>query len=366
MSRSTDTRNPAFAIMLICEGRKTEPNFFYCLCEDLRKQGVLGCTFKVLPKSSFEKEDEETNADRGDRRRKTRELLEGKSMKEDENVRFPGEQPLNWVKGGLDYLSTYNEVWCIFDKDGHPKQKEAFELVEKSQSEDKNINIAFSSRCIEYYFLLHFEYIYKAFSKSECIEKQYRGRESKTVYFNCMTEQAIPGKACDGSQCINGYARKQGYWKESKSDMSLYPILKERLLYGIKNAIRVNEESFVNDSISVVYERNPFVTAHTLTARLLGYKICETNPLIVKIGGTEIEVFVDHSSLILKNKGDRSYIVKGGSITRCNTLNNSCVSCNESAIFLEPTGIKSVYIENIGENDLILLDFDKDKYILGL
>ena len=77
-------------------------------------------------------------------------------------------------------------------------------------------------------------------------------------------------------------------------------------------------------------------------------------------------MFVDHSSLILKNKGDRSYIVKGGSITRCNTLNNSCVSCNESAIFLEPTGIKSVYIENIGENDLILLDFDKDKYILGL
>ena len=71
MSRSTDTRNPAFAIMLICEGQKTEPNFFYCLCEDLRKQGVLGCTFKVLPKSSFEKEDEETNADRGDRRRKT-------------------------------------------------------------------------------------------------------------------------------------------------------------------------------------------------------------------------------------------------------------------------------------------------------
>lgn len=181
-----------------------------------------------------------------------------------------------------------------------------------------------------------------------------------------MTEQAIPGKACDGSQCINGYARKQGYWKESKSDMSLYPIIKERLLYGIKNAIRVNEESFVNDSISVMYERNPFVTAHNLTARLLGYKICETNPLIVKIGGTEIEVFIDQSSLILKNKGDRSYIVKGGSITRCNTLNNSCVSCNESAILLEPAEIKSVSIENIEENDLILLDFDKDKYILSL
>lgn len=366
MSRSTDTRNPAFAIMLICEGQKTEPNFFYCLCDDLSKQGILGCTFRVLPKSSFEKEDEETNADRGGRRRKTREVQEGKPMKECANILFPGEQPLNWVKAGLEYLSTYDEVWCIFDKDGHPKQKEAFELVEQSQSEDKNINIAFSSRCIEYYFLLHFEYIYKAFNKSECNEKQYKGREPRTVYFKCMTEQAVPDKACDGSKCINGYARKQGYWQESKSDMSLYPILKERLFYGIKNAMRVNKESLANDSTLAIYERNPFVTAHHLTGRLLGYKICDADSLIVKIGGAEIEVSVDKSSLTLKNNGDRSYIVKGGGITRYNTSTNGWVSCNENAIFLKPTEIISVSIEEIDENDLILLDFDKDKYILGL
>ncbi len=366
MSRSTDTRNPAFAIMLICEGQRTEPNFFYCLCDDLSKQGVLGCKFKVLPKSTFEKEDEETNADRGGRKRKTREVREGKPMKESTNILFPGEQPLNWVKAGLDYLSTYDEVWCVFDKDGHPKQKEAFELVEKSQSEEKNINIAFSSRCIEYYFLLHFEYIYKAFNKSECNEKQYKGREPKTVYFKCMTEQAVLGKACEGSQCINGYARKQGYWQESKGDASLYPILKERLLYGIKNAMRLNNESLANDSTLAIYERNPFVTAHYLTARLLGYKICDSYPLIVKVGGTEIEVFADQSSLKLMNNGEITYIIKKGGISRCNSSLDDIVMFNENAILLRPTESEEIFIENKGDNDLIMLDFDGDKYLLNL
>ena len=86
---------------------------------------------------------------------------------------FPGEQPLNWVKGGIDNLKVYDEVWVFFDKDGHPKAKEAFEMARITEIDGKKINIAFSSRCFEYYLLLHFELIYRAFEKSECNGKTY-------------------------------------------------------------------------------------------------------------------------------------------------------------------------------------------------
>lgn len=365
MSRSTETRDPSFALMLICEGTRTEPNFFYCLCKDMKEQGVLGCTFKVLPKSSFETEDEEVNADRGDRKRTTREVLPGKPMKESPNPQFPGEQPLNWVKAGLDFLSTYNEVWCIFDKDGHPKQKEAFELVKESQTENKNINIAFSSRSIEYYFLLHFEYIYKAFEKSECNEKQYKGKKPKTVYFKCMTENAIKGKACDGSKCINGYARKKGYWVESKSNTSLYPILKDRLFKGIVNSIRLRKESHQINPESVIYERNPYITTDYLVARILGYSIQENKTFDIKTNGTSIRVNLDGNTVSFYNEGTISYILQSGCIRLLDPFNNTHTSYNDRPILIEPTKSYSISLADKQEDHLLMLYISDENYIIG-
>lgn len=365
MSRSTDTRNPSFALMLICEGTRTEPNFFFCLCEDMRKKGELGCKFKVLPKSSFEVEDEEVNADRGDRERATREVLPGKPMKESPNPQFPGEQPLNWVRAGLDYLSTYDEVWCIFDKDGHPKQKEAFELVQQSQEDNKNINIAFSSRSIEYYFLLHFEYIYKAFEKSECNEKQYQGKKPKTVYFKCMTDKATKGKACDGSKCINGYARKQGYWTESKSDTSLYPILKDKLFNGIRNSIRLRKESHQVNTESAIYELNPYITTDYLVARILGYTIQEDKSFGIKTNGTSIRVNLDGNTISFSNEGTISYIIQAGCVRLIDTSNNSSIPYNEKSVLIKPTKSYSVSLDNMQENHLITLSVGDENYIIG-
>lgn len=82
-------------------------------------------------------------------------------------------------------MKVYDEVWVFFDKDGHPKAKEAFEMARITEIDGKKINIAFSSRCFEYYLLLHFEPLYRAFEKSECNGKNYsKGkRKSKTVSY---------------------------------------------------------------------------------------------------------------------------------------------------------------------------------------
>lgn len=363
MSRSTDTRNPNFAIMIICEGKRTEPNFFYCLCKDLKERGILTCKYAILPKSSFEKEDEETNADRGDRKRVVRELNKGKVISPDANELFPGEQPLNWVKAGLGYLDTYNEVWCVFDKDGHPKQKEAFALVDKNRKEGKNINIAFSSRCIEYYFLIHFEYLYKAFEKSECNEKQYKGKKSKTVYFNCMTSEAVPGKACDGSLCVNGYARMKGYWKESKTDISLYPALRKKLYMGIRNAFKVREESYRNDTYSPIYERNPFVTTDNLVARLLGSHIIGGNRHEFSVNGTTLNITFDNAELKILNSGKISYVIDKAGIESLNIETEKTIPLCNSLRILEPGQEISISLKT-EDKYITRLNLGNDHYLL--
>ena len=40
-------------------------------------------------------------------------------------------------------MKVYDEVWVFFDKDGHPKAKEAFEMARITEIDGKKINIAF-------------------------------------------------------------------------------------------------------------------------------------------------------------------------------------------------------------------------------
>lgn len=46
---------------------------------------------------------------------------------------------------------AYDEVWCVFDVDEHPKLEDA-----KVQARDNDINIALSNPCFELWLLLHF------------------------------------------------------------------------------------------------------------------------------------------------------------------------------------------------------------------
>jgi len=48
--------------------------------------------------------------------------------------------------------AAYNQYWCIFDVDQHPRIPEALNMAAAN-----NINIALSSPCIELWFLIHFE-----------------------------------------------------------------------------------------------------------------------------------------------------------------------------------------------------------------
>jgi hypothetical protein len=67
--------------------------------------------------------------------------------------------------------NAYDFVWVIFDKDGHAKIPEAFEIARVSKPE---IKIAFTIPCFEYFVLLHFEKTTKPFKKCDAVISQIR------------------------------------------------------------------------------------------------------------------------------------------------------------------------------------------------
>lgn len=318
MSRTTGTKQARYSILLICEGARTEPNFFYELKED-RTKCTISDQVKILPKPTLEEVDFSTQSTRGNSRRHRRVVNNDTEMQKnvEQSNLFPGEQPLNWVKTGQESLKTYDEVWCLFDKDGHPKQKEAFELAAKVVEQGGNLHISFASRCIEYYFLLHFEYIFKAFAKSECNEKRYTsdGR-SKTIFFHCMTDKAEDG-ACDGSRCINGYARKKGYWSESKTTESVYKLLSDKLFVGLRNAAALRKESDASEQGALpIYERNPYVSTDYLVARMMKYTLLEDgNRIEIKGSGTSLILCKNDESVTVENRGSITYLLQENSLS---------------------------------------------------
>lgn len=47
---------------------------------------------------------------------------------------------------------NYDEYWCVFDKDEHPRMGEAIQMAK-----DNDIRVALSVPCLELWFLIHFE-----------------------------------------------------------------------------------------------------------------------------------------------------------------------------------------------------------------
>ncbi len=112
------------ALFIVCEGGKTEPNYF--------DQLIADCNFCGKPVRV--------------------EVIDVK-----ENT----AKELAKIASGLREIPQ-DEVWAVFDKDGYTKHHEAFDIAKSN-----NVNIAFSSISFEFWVLLHFEYTTRPFNKSE-------------------------------------------------------------------------------------------------------------------------------------------------------------------------------------------------------
>ena len=127
--RKIGSRSERDRILIVCEGEKTEPNYFKSFPVNTEIVEIIiegtGCNTVSLVKEAIQ--------------------LKHK------NSRNP-----------------YNQVWCVFDRDSFtPKNfNSAFALAEKN-----NIRVAYSNEAFELWYLLHFDYYNTAISRNRYIEK---------------------------------------------------------------------------------------------------------------------------------------------------------------------------------------------------
>ena len=113
------------SILILCEGKKTEPNYFNSkICEYML-----------------------TNV----------------------KIRGLGFNTDKVTEEALKKRNEYSQVWCVFDRDSFAKHKfnRAFQMIEKYH----NIHIAYSNEAFELWYLLHFEYCNTGISRKQYITK---------------------------------------------------------------------------------------------------------------------------------------------------------------------------------------------------
>ncbi|AGA24697.1 RloB family protein [Singulisphaera acidiphila] len=121
--RRSPFRQPKPIILIVCEGEKTEPQYFKGFADNHRNSRVeiKVATEHGVPKTLVE--------------------LAKKYKKEAEKA----------AQHGKDENLAYDSVWCVFDVDDHPHIPDA-----RQMANDNDIKLAISNPCFELWLILHF------------------------------------------------------------------------------------------------------------------------------------------------------------------------------------------------------------------
>jgi hypothetical protein len=360
-------RKSNHTILIICEGKNTEPLFFNSIRNEvIKKTFKLDATITIWPEPLIE-DDQNTDQSENNPHKKKRIKLEVRPASigtEPEEIK--GIPPEKWVRAGLQELETgaFKEVWTVFDHDNHPNRKEAFELAEQEVN-GKKVQIAFSSRSFEYYLLLHFERIFKTFTETECKEiLKEEGKKDKKVTINCGTKQNP--NDCNGEKCINGYARLKNYWTESKEKISFFPVVKEKLEFGFENAawVRFRSEQFENHL--PIYNRNPYTSADFLIKRLIGLDNLKWIWISdnYNLNGVFVEI-TDSLTIRIENRRKISVIIHSDSLVRTNVKSRETISIGRRTI-IEPNKSELFKFPSLPDSEHFLDSFKMDDFIIIL
>lgn len=123
-ARAVDTRELLERFLIVCEGEKTEPNYFR--------------SFRV-----------------------PREVID---------VRGLGDNTVRVVERAIELKAEgeYDQVWCVFDRDSFPAQNfnHALELALQH-----GIEVAYSNESFELWYVLHFEFLQSGVHRGDYIIK---------------------------------------------------------------------------------------------------------------------------------------------------------------------------------------------------
>jgi hypothetical protein len=123
--RTTNSRKMGERFLLVCEGQRTEPNYF--------KRFRLS-TAEVVPVGI------------------------GK------NTIGVVEEAIRLKQEAIREKNPYHQIWCVFDRDDFPEKNfsQALQLAQKH-----DIRVAYSNQAFEIWYLLHFDLIQTAHSREQ-------------------------------------------------------------------------------------------------------------------------------------------------------------------------------------------------------
>jgi len=131
--RKMATRSKVVRFLIVCEGSKTEPNYFKALIKNSRYSDVI-------------------EAD-----------IDGKGMNTCSLVEWTGKRRKELERS---HELPFDRVWAVFDRDSFPRFNEAIDLAERM-----NICAAWSNEAFELWYYLHFEFLDTAIDRNEYIVK---------------------------------------------------------------------------------------------------------------------------------------------------------------------------------------------------
>jgi hypothetical protein len=261
-------------LLLICEGENTEPEYFQKLA-DIAMANETYSHVEIYPRPKEEKQ----KTAKKSTRRPIRQFNEGNKSVPDRLVEQADEEelpfstvhkgvetwatPVRYIKEARDRIKTgeYDEIWAIFDKDGHAKHKQAFKLAALPIL-DKVVNIAFSSISFEHWILLHFEKSSYPFIKSECKDKDTKSIECGS---------GVHTDDCGGSKCVAGVLVQKGCLPSynKTADSGLFAQISGKTELAIENAAWLRMVQTDRLATNPIWEINPITTIDVLVKKLL-------------------------------------------------------------------------------------------------
>ena len=156
---------PYAKILIVCEGEKTEPNYFEGLRDDLK---LSNANVQVTGKSG--------SSPRSVVNRAKELYIEEKELYSDGDDDSEG--------GGY----SFDKVYCVFDKDQHTTYCEALKEIRTMKKPSGVFRAVPSVPCFEYFLLLHYEPTTRPFANCAQAEKELkkhlRGYQKGKVAFS--------------------------------------------------------------------------------------------------------------------------------------------------------------------------------------
>jgi hypothetical protein len=169
---------PAPRMLLVCEGEKTEPQYF----NDFIKAVGLHQQAKVAKNDG-------SSPDR----------VVARAEELHRNAQGEGD--------------AFDEVYCVFDRDAHERFPDAVARLKALQAQGQPLKGVVSTPCFEFWLLLHFGYTAKPFAK----------RGNKSI----------------GDAVVADLKTKGGFAQYDKGMSGVYPLLAPKLEHALVHAKRL-------------------------------------------------------------------------------------------------------------------------------